>query len=73
MSLVSDIWAERRASFHSPVPQSTIHSNRAHIAKFAAQTIKELREIAVVLTISLAIMIAFAALDIWVWVTHLNH
>ena len=73
MSLVSHIWAERRASFHSSVPQSAILSNRARVAKFAAQTIKELREVAAALAIFLAIMIAFAALDIWIWVPHLNH
>jgi hypothetical protein len=57
MSLINDVWTNRHTPFRS--------TN-------AASAIKELREIVFALTIFSAIMTVLAALDIWIWVPHLN-
>jgi hypothetical protein len=71
MSLVGHIWSDRHP--FSSVGKRIIFFNRARAARFAASATKELYEVAITLAIFLAIMIAFAALDIWIWIPRLTH
>jgi hypothetical protein len=71
MSLVNHLWSDLRRS--TAADKNGILSNRGRPARLAASATRELRQIAVPLVIFLAIMIAFGALDIWIWIPRLNH
>jgi hypothetical protein len=72
MSLASHI-GSGHPSFHSPVGKSGILAKRARAPRFAAPAIKEFSGAALALAFWTAILIALAALDLWVWTPGLHH
>jgi len=71
MSLANHLWSDLPRS--STADKSGILSNRGRAARFAVSAAKELRDVVVPLAIFLAVMIAFGALDIWIWIPRFNH
>ena len=72
MSLLNDVWTNRHAPLRSSSPKGSVPADRLRPARFAASVIKELREIVFAITIFSAVLAMLAALDIWIWVPHLN-
>jgi hypothetical protein len=72
MSLLNDVLTNRHAPLRSSNPKGCVPADRPRPTRFAASLIKELRVIVFAITIFSAIMAMLAALDIWIWVPHLN-
>jgi hypothetical protein len=72
MSHLSDVWTNRSPAFRSSTFKDGIAADRVRPTRFAAFAAKKLFEVVLTLTIISAIMIAIGALDMWIWVPHLN-
>jgi hypothetical protein len=72
MLLLNDVSTNRHPWFRSSKVKDCVLANRQRPARFAASAIKELWEIVFTITIFSAIMAVLEALDIWIWVPHLN-
>jgi hypothetical protein len=72
MSHLSDVWTNGSPSFRSSTSKEGIVADRVRPTRVAALAVKRILEVVLTLTIISAIMIATAALDMWIWVPHLK-
>ena len=69
MSFLSQTWKSQQLEFCSS------RANRAIVLalRFDSPLIKELCKVVLVLMFCLAIMTAFVALGVWIWIPYLHH
>lgn len=72
MSFLHDAWTNRYPPLRSSNIKDDALVSRPRSARFAASAIKELREIVFAIVVFSMILVLLAALDIWIWVPHLN-
>jgi hypothetical protein len=72
MSFLYDTWTNRYPPLRSSNTKDGALVSRPRSARFVAVATKELSEIVFATAVFSAILVLLAALDIWIWVPHLN-